>query len=344
MTTHVGQIRMDDVAAMQRAIDLARLGLGMTYPNPIVGAVIVDSNGALISEGFHQGSEHAEVIAISGAESIPPGSSLYISLEPCNHFGKTPPCVDAIISAGISRVIYAIDDPNPVAAGGADRMRAAGIEVISGIGATHARFVNRDWLTKIKKNRPRLIWKMASTMDGKISAADGTSKWITSEPSRADVARMRSQTDAIITSTATVIADDPLLTSKGIGKNPIRIVVGIRDIESDAKVRNSEAETLFIQSHGLEDLLKLLNERGFNQVMIESGPTFGTTLLKEGLVDEIVLFQAPTFLGSGTNSIGNLGIKTMSDRLNFKIAHVETIGTDLKITLLADSFEEMGEK
>ena len=334
---------MDDVAAMQRAINLAHLGLGLTFPNPIVGAVIVDSKGAFISEGFHQGSEHAEVIAISAAESIPPGSTLFISLEPCNHFGKTPPCVDAIINAGISRVVYAIDDPNPVAAGGADRMKAAGIEVISGIGAASAEFVNRDWLTKIRKKRPRIIWKIASTMDGIISAADGTSMWITSEASREDVAKMRSQSDAILTSTGTVIADNPLLTSKGFGKNPIRIVMGMRNIELSAKVRSTDAETLFIQSHRVEDLLKILADRGFNQIMIESGPTFGTALLKERLVDEIVLFQAPTFLGAGTNSIGDLGIKSLSDRRDFKIAQIESIGTDVKITLLADDFEGMGE-
>jgi diaminohydroxyphosphoribosylaminopyrimidine deaminase/5-amino-6-(5-phosphoribosylamino)uracil reductase len=344
MTTRADQVFMDDVAAMQRAIDLARLGLGMTYPNPIVGAVIIDSKGVLISEGFHQGAEHAEVVAISGAESIPSGSTLFISLEPCNHFGKTPPCVDAIISAGISRVIYAIDDPNPIAAGGADRMKASGIEVMSGMSAASARFVNRDWLTKINKNRPRFMWKIASTMDGKISAVDGTSKWITSQASRADVAKMRSQTDAILTSTGTVIADDPLLTSKGAGKNPLRIVMGTRAITSDAKVRSSDAETLFIQSNRFEDLLKLCNDRGFNQVMVESGPLFGTALLKEGLIDEIVLFQAPTFLGSGTNSIGDLGIQTMSDRLDFTIADLKNIGTDVKITLVTDGFEEMGEE
>ena len=321
-------------AAMARAIDCARLGLGNTYPNPIVGAVITSATGEIVSEGFHQGGDHAEVIAINTAKEIPAGAILYVSLEPCSHHGKTPPCVDAIINSGIKKVVYAANDPNPAAAGGADRLRAAGIEVESGIGEVQARLENRAWLTKMELGRPRITWKIASTMDGKVAASDGSSKWITGELARTDVAHMRSQFDAIITSTATVIADDPLMTSKGFGKNPVRIVMGRTEINAGAQIMDSSAETIFIKSQNLKDLIALANERGFNQVLIESGPTFGTALLREDLIDEIVLFQAPTLFGSGKPAIGDLGITHISGRLDFEISDVEMIGSDLKITLI----------
>jgi diaminohydroxyphosphoribosylaminopyrimidine deaminase/5-amino-6-(5-phosphoribosylamino)uracil reductase len=321
-------------AAMARAIECAGYGLGKTFPNPIVGAVITSATGEFISEGFHQGADHAEVLAIKGAKEVLAGSILYITLEPCNHHGKTPPCVDAIIESGIKKVVYAVSDPNPVAAGGSERLRGAGIEVISGIGLIQATHENRAWLTKIDLGRPRITWKIASTMDGKVTASDGSSKWITGELARADVAKIRSQADAIVTSTATVIADDPLLTSKGLGNNPVRVVIGKTEIAKSSKILGTDAETVIIKSHDPKELISLVKERGFNQILIESGPTFGTALLIEDLIDEIILFQAPTFLGSGKPSIGDLGISNISGRLDFEIADVEVIGADLKITLV----------
>jgi len=320
--------------AMARAIECATYGLGKTFPNPIVGAVITSATGEFISEGFHQGDDHAEVIAIGAAKEIPAGSVIYVTLEPCNHHGKTPPCVDAIIASGIKKVVYAVADPNPVAAGGTERLQESEIEVKSGIGEVQARLENRAWLTKIEKSRPRITWKIASTMDGKVAASDGSSKWITGEIARADVARIRSQADAIVTSTATVIADDPLLTSKGLGKNPVRIVMGITELASNSKILGTDAETVLIKSRDAQKLISLAKERGFNQILIESGPTLGTALLRADLVDEIILYQAPTFLGSGKASIGDLGIASISDRLDFEIADVEILGADLKITLV----------
>jgi diaminohydroxyphosphoribosylaminopyrimidine deaminase/5-amino-6-(5-phosphoribosylamino)uracil reductase len=320
-------------AAMARAIDCARLGLGKTFPNPIVGAVITSADGEVLSEGFHQGGDHAEVIALNAVKEIPAGSIIYISLEPCNHHGKTPPCVDAIINSGIKKVVYAVSDPNPIATGGAERLREAGIEVQSGIGEEEARLENRAWLTKVELGRPRITWKIASTMDGKVAASDGSSKWITGDLARTDVARMRSQVDGIVTSTATVIADDPLLTSKGFGKNPVRIVMGATPLSAKMQISNDAAETVLIKSRNFDDLLSLAEERGFNELLIESGPTFGSALLRANLVDEIVLFQAPTLLGSGTPSIGDLGITNIAGRLDFEISDVEVIGSDLKITL-----------
>ena len=325
-------LRADD--AMARAIECASYGLGKTFPNPIVGAVITSATGEFISEGFHHGAEHAEVLAIKGAKKVLAGSILYITLEPCNHHGKTPPCVDAIIESGIKKVVYAVSDPNPVAAGGSERLRGAGIEVISGIGSVQAIHENRAWLTKIEKGRPRITWKIASTMDGKVTAADGSSKWITGELARAGVAKIRAQADAIVTSTATVIADDPLLTSKGLGKNPVRIVMGLSEIKGNSQILGDDAETVLLKTHDFKELISLAKDRGFNQLLIESGPTLGTALLRADLIDEIILFQAPTFLGSGTPSIGDLGISNISGRLDFEITDVEVIGADLKITLV----------
>ena len=330
-------------AAMACAIECARAGLGKTFPNPIVGAVITSATGEFISEGFHQGADHAEVVAIKAAKAIPAGSIIYVTLEPCNHQGKTPPCTAAIIDAGIKKVIYAVSDPNPIAAGGAERLRASGIEVEHGLLESEAAFDNRAWLTKIAKQRPRITWKIASTMDGKVAAADGTSKWITSELARADVALLRSQVDAIVTSTATVKADDPLLTSKGAGQNPVRIVMGGAEIASGSQILNSDAETIAIKSRDLQELITLAKARGFNQLLIESGPTLGTALLKADLIDEVILYQAPTFFGSGTPAISDLGVASISQRLDFEIADVEVIGTDLKITLVKSAnLEESG--
>jgi diaminohydroxyphosphoribosylaminopyrimidine deaminase/5-amino-6-(5-phosphoribosylamino)uracil reductase len=325
-------LRADD--AMARAIECASYGLGKTFPNPIVGAVITSAAGEFICEGFHHGADHAEVVAIKAAKEIPAGSIIYVSLEPCNHQGKTPACVDAIIESGIKKVVYAVSDPNPVAAGGSERLRDAGIEVVAGVGQVPARYENRAWLTKIEKGRPRITWKIASTMDGKVTAVDGSSKWITGELARADVAKIRAQADAIVTSTATVAADDPLLTSKGLGKNPLRIVMGLNQIKGDSQILGTDAETILVKSHNFKELISLANDRGFNQLLIESGPTLGTALLREDLIDEIILFQAPTFLGSGKPSIGDLGISNISGRLDFDITDVEVIGADLKITLV----------
>jgi diaminohydroxyphosphoribosylaminopyrimidine deaminase/5-amino-6-(5-phosphoribosylamino)uracil reductase len=171
-------------------------------------------------------------------------------------------------------------------------------------------------------------------MDGKVAASDGSSKWITGELARADVAKIRSQADAIVTSTFTVIADDPLLTSKGVGNNPVRIVMGLSEIASNSQILGSEAETVLIKSRDFKELSSLAIDRGFNQLLIESGPTFGTALLSADLIDEIILFQAPTFLGAGKPSIGDLGITNIAGRLDFEITDVEVIGADVKITLV----------
>ena len=199
---------------MQRAIALSEKGLGKTAPNPIVGAVIIDAQGNLIAEGFHDrisSDDHAEVVAIKAAGNRTQGATIVLTLEPCNHIGKTGPCTQAIIDAGISTVVFAVNDPNAIASGGADKLRAAGITVIDGVLKEEAALANRAWLMKIKKNRPFFIWKVAATLDGKVAATDGTSKWISNETSRVDVQTLRRQSDAILVGTNTVITDNPHL-------------------------------------------------------------------------------------------------------------------------------------
>lgn len=325
---------MDFVAAMEYANTLSLRALGNTSPNPIVGAVLIDDSGSIISEGFHQRGrqnspgQHAEIIALELAGEKALGSTLVVTLEPCNHHGKTPPCSEALIKAGVARVIYAVDDPHQIARGGAKRLMDAGIEVQSGIGAEVVAWSNRAWLTKIKKNRPLITIKIATTLDGYIAAEDGSSKWITSSAAREDVALLRSQCDAIVTGTGTVLADDPLLTARipGISHQPERIVLGERAIPADSKILNNDAPTTVINSRKIEDLLEFSRNRSFNHLLVEAGPTLTTALIKSGIVDEVILYQAPTILGSGRSAIGSLGISTLQDRCDFLLHDLRAIG------------------
>ncbi len=324
---------------LHHAITISKAGLAHTYPNPIVGAVLVDQDNNLISQGVHLGGEHAEVIAINNARDNFKGdlskATLYVSLEPCNHFGKTPPCTQAIIKSGIKKVYFALSDPNPIAQGGAKALTDAGIEVTGGLLSEYAADTNRDWLTKIKLNRPRVILKIAATLDGKIAAADSSSKWITSKESRDDVARLRSQVDAIITTTGTVRADDPELTSKGVGKDPAIFVVGKSQISPESKLVKRGADLTLVKSYEVDQLIGELNKRGFNRVMVEAGPALISALLKAHVVDEVIFYQAPTVLGDGVNFVSPLGINTINERIDFEVKEVEKIGSDIKTTLYA---------
>jgi len=324
MSTHYDE-------AMRHALSLALRGEGRTGANPIVGAVILDADGQPIAEGFHAGGDHAEVVAIKSLSSIPAGSTIVVTLEPCNHTGKTGPCVDAIINAGFARVVYAVSDPNPIASGGADRLREAGIEVISGVLEVASRFFNRAWLSVIEKKRPLFIWKIAATLDGKTAAADGTSKWITSESSREFVSLLRRNSDAILVGTGTVIADNPtLIPHDGEDvKNPLRVVMGTREIPEGFNLHDDQAETLHVKSHDFDELIAQLLARGIKQVFVESGSELGTAMVSAGLIDEIMLFQAPTILGAGRTFIGDLGITTLDQRFDLEILAHRQIGTDL---------------
>ncbi len=299
-------VHMDYTVAMQRAITLAEKGLGKTAPNPIVGAVIIDAFGALVGEGFHDrmnSPDHAELVAIKATGEKSKGSTLVVSLEPCNHSGATAPCTKAIIDAGISSVVYAMRDPNMKAAGGADALRAAGVNVISGVLEKEAAFSNRAWLMKMKKNRPFFTWKVATTLDAKVAASDGTSKWITNESSRADVQTLRRQADAIVVGTNTVIADNPHLIPRGefpgFTRNPIRVICGEQDLPSDAHIFDDDAQSVVVKTKDLDILVEKLNELGLNHVLVEAGPTLASAMVDHCLMDELVIYQAPTLLGSG---------------------------------------------
>jgi len=300
---------MDYTVAMQRAIALSEKGLGKTSPNPIVGAVIIDDAGNLIGEGFHDrmnSKDHAEVVAIASANQNGnkiKDATIVVTLEPCNHSGSTGPCTQAIIDAGISTVVFAVNDPNSVASGGAEALRAVGIKVIEGVLKAEAAYANRAWLMKIKKNRPFFTWKVATTLDAKIAATDGTSKWITNETSRADVQVLRRQSDAILVGTNTVITDDPHLIPRGdfdgYSHNPVRVICGEQDLPKDAQVFDTAAQTVVVKSKDLDLLVEELNKLEINQVFVEAGMTLASAMVDHCLMDELVIYQAPSLLGSG---------------------------------------------
>jgi diaminohydroxyphosphoribosylaminopyrimidine deaminase/5-amino-6-(5-phosphoribosylamino)uracil reductase len=325
---------------LKRANELACLGLGLTGSNPIVGAVVVGIDGAIIGEGFHKSGPHAEVVALEQADQLAKGATLFVTLEPCNHQGKTGPCTEAIIKSGITKVVYAVRDPNPLASGGAKALEAAGIEVIFN-NVPEISNCNRAWLHRIKNNRPYFIWKIATTLDGRTAAIDGSSKWITGPESRAEVSKLRSESNAILVGTATALADNPNLIPRDQERmsksNPVRIVMGLREIPNDFNLHNDAAETVFIRSHDFSELLEFCSERDFNQVFVESGSELGTALLKAGLIDELIIFQAASLLGSGQSFIGDLGATNIKEKMDFLIRDVAQFGNDLKITLTKET-------
>ncbi|MFZ4124293.1 MAG: bifunctional diaminohydroxyphosphoribosylaminopyrimidine deaminase/5-amino-6-(5-phosphoribosylamino)uracil reductase RibD [Candidatus Planktophila sp.] len=323
------------LAFMQRAIALSENGLGRTAPNPIVGAVIVDTDGSVIAEGFHdrhKSPDHAEVVALKIAGEKTRGATMYVTLEPCNHTGTTAPCTQAIIEAGVRTVIYAVADPNTVAAGGADTLKAAGIEVVAGVGEDEASYSNRAWLTKILQGRPFITWKVAATLDGKVAAADGTSKWITNEASRSDVQKVRRSVDAIMVGTQTVIADDPhLIPRDGLaGNNPLRIICGTQELPKGAQVFDGAVPTKVIASKDLKVIASELLATGANHILLESGPTLATAMLQAGMLDELMIYQGASVLGAGKSFVADLGITTLDNAMSMQRISTETFGDDVK--------------
>lgn len=320
-------------AAYAHCADLSRSVLGMTAPNPNVSVVIYSATGELIADGVHNrkvSPDHAEVVALRRAGNAAEGATLVASLEPCNHIGATGPCVDAIIAAKIARVIYAVRDPNPIAAGGAERLKAAGIAVES-IESDELRDIHSAWLHRIATGRPYFIWKIATTLDGFIAASDGTSQWISSPESRADVQLLRSQSDAILIGTGTALADNPTLQARiASAAQPLRVVMGERNIPADFNINNDVSETLLIQSRDLNQMLQELSGREINQLLVEAGPTLGTALIKAGIIDEIIIYQAPILLGSGKSWLQDLGISTLAKSQKLNLISTENISGDIK--------------
>jgi len=326
---------MDYMQLMAQADELSLRGLGMTAPNPIVGALLIDSQGLIIAQEFHNSGLHAEAKAINSLEQIPSGSTLITTLEPCNHQGKTAPCSDLIIKSGIKKVVYAVTDSNDLAKGGAEKLAKAGVEVVAGILKEQVTFTNRFWLNKIRNSRPYFIWKVAMSLDAKIAAADGTSKWITGEAAREDVAILRAQSDLILIGTGTALADNPSLnTSVNSARQPKRLVMGKRPIPTDFKLNDKSATTYFLKSNDISELITYLNKLEVNQVLVEAGANLGTALLKHGVIDEVQIYMAPSILGSGQSFVENLQINSLSERINYKIINTKMIDNDLKITLV----------
>jgi len=333
-----------EVDAMRRAADLARTVAGRTSPNPPVGAVILDADGIEVGEGATQpaGQEHAEILALRAAGDRARGGTAVVTLEPCNHTGRTGPCTEALLDAGIERVVYAIDDPNPLASGGSKRLREAGVTVIAGTERSMvAHGALGPWLHAVVHSRPFVTWKFAATLDGRSAASDGTSKWISNPISRADVHALRDVVDAIVVGSGTVLADDPQLTVRGIGslepdelaeRQPLRVVMDRRHrVPQTAMVFDSAAETVVLDTAVPRFALKALFDRGVRHVLLEGGPTLAGAFLEAGLVDEVVGYIAPKLLGSGVSALRDAGITTMADAVTLEVLDVARLGDDVKI-------------
>ena len=363
-------------AAMRRALELASRGPAQDE-NPRVGCVLLDPEGRIISEGWHRGAgtPHAEIDALSRvpAEWRARLSEVtaVVTLEPCNHTGRTGPCAVALSDAGIGAVAYALGDPGQSSSGGAETLRAAGVDVSSGVLAREARALLAGWLERRREaspdaqtdrssstsatGRPFVTVKWAQTLDGRAAAADGTSQWITGADARGDVHRRRAEADAILVGTGTLLADDPALTARAetggllvpAAEQPVPIVVGHRAIPATARIRQHPALT----AHGLtaplqipgDDLaaeLTQLHERGIRHIFVEGGPTVSSALIAAGLVDEVLVYIAPALLGGPMLALGDLGIPSISGISRLRVTHIAQLGVDLLIKAALVSAEE----
>jgi diaminohydroxyphosphoribosylaminopyrimidine deaminase / 5-amino-6-(5-phosphoribosylamino)uracil reductase len=325
---------------MRRAISLSEAARGTTSPNPSVGAVILDEHGEIVGEGATQppGGPHAEVMALRQAGERARGGIAFVTLEPCAHHGRTPPCADALVKAGLAGVRYAVSDPNPVASGGGEILREAGIDVQPGLLVGEVeRGPLRAWLHFTRTGRPHVTWKYASTLDGRVAAADGTSKWISSPESRAEVHSIREGLDAIMVGTGTVLADDPALTARLLdgtlaARQPLRVVVGTGEIPATARVLDDSAETVRIRSHDPDEVLSLLADRGIVDLLLEGGPRLAGAFVAAHRVDRILAYLAPALLGSGPMALGDMGVSTITDIHRWSVEGVSMSGGDVRVS------------
>lgn len=327
-------------AAMRLAIEQALRAKGSTYPNPPVGAVILDAGGQIAGVGATApaGGPHAEVLALQEAGTRAAGGTAVVTLEPCNHHGRTPPCVDALLEAGVADVVYAVADPDPVAAGGAQRLRAAGVAVTEGVCSDEvAGGTLREWLHKQRTGRPHVTWKFATSIDGRSAAADGSSQWITSEAARADLHLRRAAADAIVVGTGTVFADNPSLTARLpdgslAPRQPLRVVVGEREIPSESLVFSDDSLTLTLHTRDPHEVMTALGDR--TDVMLEGGPTLAGAFLKAGVVDRILAYVAPILLGGPVTAVDDVGVANIAGALRWRYDAVQQIGPDLLLSLV----------
>ena len=356
-----------DHAHMAQALKLAARGLYSTSPNPAVGCVLLDAGGTVAGEGWHRraGEPHAEVLALDMAAGRARGGTAYVTLEPCSHHGRTPPCADALIAAGVRRVVAAMQDPNPRVAGqGLARLQQAGLETAVGLLAREAAALNRGFVARMTRGRPWVTLKLGTSVDGRTALADGSSQWITSEFARADVQRLRARASAVLTGIGTALADDPALTVRDAtlpmhGREPLRVVLDAKGqlptkakLASDgkatvvftataAKIDANSAllvERVALDAAGRIDLraaLQRLAGLECNEVLVEAGPRLAGSFVASGLVDEIVLYVAPTLLGETAQPAFILPqpLRALADRARFSFSDVRMVGPDLRITL-----------
>ncbi len=347
-----GGFSADEHAAMARALVLAETPGVPLGPNPRVGCVLLAPDGTTVAEGFHRGAgtPHAEVDALTRAGEAARGATAVVTLEPCNHTGRTGPCARALVDAGVARVVHAQSDPNPVAAGGAATLRAAGVEVASGLLAEEARRVNRVWTFAVEHERPFVTWKFATTLDGRSAAADGTSRWVSSPAARRDTHRLRGLCDAILVGTGTVLVDDPELTVRDDEdrplpreRQPLRAVMGLRGVPEDRRVRNDAAGTVVLGTRNPRQALAELYARDRQHVFLEGGPTLAAAFLRACLVDEVVAYVAPMLLGAGRSAVGDLGVRTIADAWHLDVTDVCVLGagteTNVRLTMRPDREE-----
>lgn len=349
---------------MRRALALARKGSGRTSPNPAVGAVVA-RDGVIAGEGWHRkaGTPHAEIHALQQAGAAARGGDLYVTLEPCAHFGKTPPCADAVIAAGVARVFIGMIDPNPLVSGrGVAKLRSAGIEVVTGINEADCREINLPFIKQVTTGLPFVTMKSAMTLDGKTAALFGDSKWITSEASRKLVHRLRAAADAVMTGSGTLLTDDPQLTVRmAHGKNPLRIVVdsslkipvnsrimaeahkipviiaAIRGDEEKVRALTAKgAEVLFCSGKDgaveLPDLMRKLGARGIQSILLEGGERLCGEMLRNRLIDRFLFFYAPKLLGGeGKGLFAGVGAPLMADAMPLVIKKMSKSGSDILV-------------
>lgn len=343
-----------EVAAMDRALELARRGPAHG-PNPRVGCVLLGRDDRMLGEGWHQGAgtPHAEAAALAAARAAGAdvaGATAVVTLEPCRHTGRTGPCADLLVAAGVRRVVVGTGDPNPVAAGGADALRAAGVDVVVGVRGEAAEGLLRVWARAVRAGRPFVTLKLASSLDGRVAAADGTSRWITSAEARAHAHRLRAEVDAIAVGTGTVLADDPALTARTAHGDlaphqPLRVVVGLRDLPAGGRLAGPGGEVVHVRSHEPADVVAALAARDARHLLVEGGPTLATAFLRAGLVDDVVAYVAPVLLGAGAAAVGDLGVATIEDARRLVPRAVERLGPDVVVVAevtgsLADRTEE----
>ena len=335
-------IRAREAGAMARARELGAGVLGTTSPNPAVGAVVLAADGTPVGEGATAppGGPHAEVTALAQAGERARGGTVVVTLEPCAHTGRTGPCADALLAAGVARVVVAVPEPTEFAGGGAERLRSAGVDVELGVEQAEAEAgALAGWLTGVRMHRPFVIWKVAATLDGRVAADDGTSRWITGDEARAAVHRLRATCDAVVVGSGTALADDPQLTVRDADgrvtpRQPLRVVVDRRHrLPPGARVLDDAAPTHVSRAGTPGALLAELFDRDVRRVLLEGGPTLVAAFLREGLVDEAVIHLAPKLLGAGPSLVGDLGIPTISGALSLAVTDVTRLGGDVEIRL-----------